>query len=88
MLYEPAVIYIDTPLDICLARRIIRDQEERNLDPIKNTKRWMEDVRPNWLKWNDTDLSLDLTHSIPGYGITIRDREKIIENVILEYEII
>ena len=34
LLDEPAVIHINTPLDICLARRIIRDNEERNLEPI------------------------------------------------------
>lgn len=88
LLDEPAVVHINTPLDICLARRIIRDNEERNLEPIQNTKRWMDDVRVNWIKWNDTDLSLDQTHSIPGYGITTKKREELIENVILEYEMI
>ena len=34
--YLNCYIFIDTPLDIALARRVLRDMEERSADAIRN----------------------------------------------------
>lgn len=44
-------IYVDTPPDICLARRIIRDVKTRNRKIETITKRWINDVKPAYQKY-------------------------------------
>ena len=47
-------IFIDTPSDTRLARRIKRDVEERGRDPLDIVKRWQEDVQPSFKKYINT----------------------------------
>ena len=47
-------IFVDTPSDTRLARRIMRDVEERGRDPIEVINRWQKDVQPSFLKYVDT----------------------------------
>ena len=44
-------IFVDTPSDTRLARRIIRDVEERKRDPLEVIKRWQSDVQPSFIKY-------------------------------------
>lgn len=49
--FDPFVIHVDTPADICLARRVLRDETEREI-PIKdNIESWLGDVRVQWKRW-------------------------------------
>ena len=67
LLENPAVIQIETPPDICLARRVLRDKRDRGIEPIDNIKRWLDDVKPNWDKWsNNMDRTLESNYSISG----------------------
>ncbi|AWD33087.1 Uridine kinase [Candidatus Fokinia solitaria] len=44
-------IYIDTPLDICLSRRIVRDIQERGRTAEGTIKQYQESTRPMFLKY-------------------------------------
>lgn len=46
-------IKINTPPDVCLARRILRDKKERNISPQDNIHRWLQDVRVMWNRWQE-----------------------------------
>lgn len=45
-LYD-AKIYVNTPIDICLARRLIRDKEERSKPMEGNLNYYLNVMRPN-----------------------------------------
>lgn len=47
-------IFVDTPSDTRLARRIVRDIKERNRDPLKIIERWQNDVQPSFIKYVST----------------------------------
>lgn len=54
-LYDPRVlaltdlkVFIDTPLDICLARRLARDIEQRGRSIGLSVQQWMRYVKPNF----------------------------------------
>ena len=44
-------IYVDTPLDICLARRIERDVIERGSTISRTLEQYRNQVRPMFLKY-------------------------------------
>lgn len=44
-------IFVDTPSDTRLARRLIRDVKERGRDPLQVINRWQNDVQPSFLKY-------------------------------------
>lgn len=44
-------IFVDTPSDTRLARRLLRDVKDRNRDPIEVIERWQKDVQPSFLKY-------------------------------------
>lgn len=45
------ILYVNTPPDVCLGRRVLRDVEERGISPEDNIRRWMDDVRVQWNRW-------------------------------------
>jgi uridine kinase len=50
-IHNPYIIYINTPPDVCLGRRILRDKDERGISPEDNIRRWFDDVRIQWNRW-------------------------------------
>ena len=44
-------IFVDTPSDTRLARRLKRDISERGRDPVDVLERWQNDVQPSFLKY-------------------------------------
>lgn len=66
--YDPIVLHINTPPDISLARRCLRDAKERNITPEINIKRWLDDVKPNWNTWQNThnENILETSHTVSG----------------------
>jgi len=64
------VIYIKTPLDICLARQIIRDYQDKSTDEIMSWMRtYLDFARPIFVDHeqfvsNDADLVMDGTLSL------------------------
>lgn len=44
-------IFVDTPSDTRLARRLKRDVNERGRDPLMVIERWQKDVQPSFLKY-------------------------------------
>ena len=67
LLDEPEVIKIDTPPDICICRRVLRDRKDRGINPVDNVKIWLNDVRPNWDKWSGhPNHTLEPTYIISG----------------------
>lgn len=76
LLEDPIVLHVDTPADICLARRCLRDKEERNIKPETNLKRWIYDVKPCWNRWQTHPVdAIDTTHSISGEHNAHLERE-------------
>lgn len=52
--YADLQIFVDTPSDTRLARRLIRDVTERKRDAIEVIQRWQNDVQPSFLKYVDS----------------------------------
>ena len=50
-------MYVNTPPDVCLARRILRDAKERNITPEDNIHRWLQDVRVMWNLWQEDSIA-------------------------------
>lgn len=44
-------IYVDTPIDTSLSRRIIRDVKTRGRDINEIINRWLKDVKPAYMKY-------------------------------------
>lgn len=85
LLNDPIVIHVDTPPDICLARRCLRDKEERNIKPEENLKRWLYDVRPRWDQWQRRPIeAIQTTHFISGENGKSYERDVIYKAILDE----
>lgn len=45
------LIYVDTPSDTRLARRLSRDIKERGRKPLEIIERWLKDVQPSYIEF-------------------------------------
>ena len=90
LLDEPFVIHINTKPDLCLIRRLIRDESCRGI-PMKETiKMWKEKVRPDWDKWNTTsqlqEHALSPKSTIGGTDEEKNKRQEIYEIILQEWD--
>ena len=91
-LQEPVVVRIQTDADICLARRILRDETERNIPYDDTIHMWLTNVRPNWNQYNKQNSKLlntiEDTYAISGKSEHKYHRLTIYQSIITNYILI
>lgn len=80
---NPRIIHIQTPPDVCLGRRVLRDATERGISPEDNIRRWMEDVRVQWNRWQSPHPAHD---SICGMEDAALERQSFYVSLIEFYD--
>jgi len=88
LLDDPVVIRVTTPPDVCLMRRLARDESSRNIPMKETVEMWKQKVRPGWNHWNQPDIlaerALTSQYTVSGEDTGKQTRMDIYEEILFE----